>query len=222
MHTNRSVLPHTNSLTAPLRMYIVEPQMLLARAIASIFSVRDEFAVVGETNTFDPERLAEAKPDMLVIDVDREPAVLQNIVARSRQVVPDVRVCVLSSHLSAEMMLRALAAGADGYVIKDISPEDLIASIRAIRTEGFYADPRLSAVLLRRHAKRAVYDISQISPRELDVVRLIAQGLSNREISQRLLLSDKTVKNHISNILSKLQLSARTQVAIYAIRNGLV
>jgi DNA-binding NarL/FixJ family response regulator len=98
----------------------------------------------------------------------------------------------------------------------------MLASIKAVAGGSFYADPRLSGAVLRQRAQRRDRDISELSPREIEVVRLIAQGLSNKEISQRLLLSDKTVKNHISSIFSKLHMTARTQVAIHAIRTGFV
>jgi DNA-binding NarL/FixJ family response regulator len=116
-------------------------------------------------------------------------------------------------------MRRALSAGADGYVVKDITPTELLASIKRVRNDGFYADPRLASILLKKNSMRR-YTV-ELSARELDVARLIAQGLSNREISERLILSDKTVKNHVSNIFSKLNVTARTQVAIYVLRNGL-
>jgi two-component system response regulator DegU len=134
-------------------------------------------------------------------------------------VLPSVRVCVLTTNLSADTMMAALSVGANGYVVKDVTPNALIDSIKAVGAEGFYADPRLSAMLLKRNVERAPHDLS---PRELDVVRLIAQGLSNKEIGSRLLLSDKTIKNHVANIFTKLNVNARTQVAIYALRNKIV
>jgi DNA-binding NarL/FixJ family response regulator len=118
-------------------------------------------------------------------------------------------------------MQRAFSAGADGYIVKDILPEELIAAVKTMSAGSLYVDPRLVGFILRRHAGVGRREPNELSRREGDVVRLIAAGLSNREISQRLGLSDKTVKNHISHIFSKLDVTARTQVVVYAIRNGL-
>lgn len=202
----------------PFRVYVIVPQVLLSKAICSIFSEDDDLDIVGDNPRFDGDAFVAADPDIALIDCDADLTCLPEMIEQCKTAVPNLRVCVLSTQLNAEVMLRAISAGADGYVVKDSTPSDLLASLKRVLVEGFYADPRLSRVLLRH---RSAQDIVQLSARERDVTRLIAQGLSNKEISQRLYVSDKTVKNHISNIFSKLQVTARTQVAIYAIRNGI-
>lgn len=200
------------------RVYVIEPQVLLAKAICSIFIEDDDIEMVGDSREFDREAFIVADPDLALIDCDTDLTCLSELIEQCKEAVPKAKICVLSAQLSPEVMLRALSAGADGYVVKDITPSELLSSLKRIQTDGFYADARLSRFLLKHRANR---DVVQLSARELDVTRLIAQGLSNREISEKLLLSDKTVKNHISNIFSKLHVTARTQVAIYAIRNGI-
>lgn len=205
--------------TQTTRVYVIEPQPLMARVICAVLSEASGVSIAGSADAFDRERLAASAPDVVLIDYDAEKAGLAATIAQCRRCCPGVRVCVLTVSLSADNMLAALSAGANGYIVKDVTPDALIASVRAVSQEGFYADPRLSSVLLKRNVDKTVHDLS---PRELDVVRLIGQGLSNKEIAYRLLLSDKTVKNHVANIFMKLHVNARTQVAIYALRNGLV
>jgi DNA-binding NarL/FixJ family response regulator len=134
---------------------------------------------------------------------------------------PDAKIGVLSGHLSSEVMQRAFSAGADGYIVTDITPVELIAAVTAIASGTLYVDPRLVGIILRRQVGIGRRDRNQLSPRETDIVRLVASGLTNREISQRLGVSDKTVKNHISHIFAKLNVTTRTQVVVHAIRSGL-
>lgn len=178
--------------------------------------------VVGDSQELDLDRVCEAAPDIILFDGDYDPnamtVALRTLKSESRI---RAKVCVLSMHLHADRAMRAISAGADGYIVKDVAAQELFASLTALMRDGLYVDPRLSSLLLRRRLDRTWTDINPLSPREIDIVRLIAQGLSNKEISRALMLSDKTVKNHISNIFSKLNCTARTQVAIHAIRHGL-
>ena len=110
-------------------------------------------------------------------------------------------------------MQRALAAGAEAYLIKDISPPELISRGEVVAGGQSYVDPRVAGGLLRKRSQGGKPDIMDLSIRETEVLKLIAEGLANKQISARLNLSEKTVKNHISRIFSKLNISARTQAA---------
>lgn len=200
------------------RVFVIEPQPLLARAICATLSAQPDVTIAGSAAFLDPGEVSTAAADIIVIDCDTDLGMLADIILQCRRRAPDVRICVLSMSLSADIMMQAISAGANGYIVKDITPEALVTSIRSLKHDGFYADPRLSSLMLKRGDKRG----SDLSPRERDVARLIGQGLSNKEIGGRLALSDKTVKNHVANIFAKLNFTARTQVAIYALRNGLV
>jgi DNA-binding NarL/FixJ family response regulator len=199
------------------RVYVIEPEVLLGKALCSLFSEDREIEMVGDSRTFEVDALVQADPHLVLLDCDSLMGI-RDTIAQCRAAVPKARICVLSAQLRPELMLRALWAGADGYVVKDITPDELVRSLKRILSDGFHADPRLTSVLLRNRFNR---DVVELSARELDVARLIAQGLSNREIGEKLMLSDKTVKNHVSNIFSKLHMTARTQVAIYMLQNGL-
>ena len=200
------------------RVYLIETQPLMARAFCSVISRDPSLKLTGYATSAQRHRLLEARPDLILLDADHQPANLSAQIALCRHALPNARICLLASVPDVVTMVQSLSAGANGYIIKDISPRRLLSCLRTVTTGGFYADPRMSKMLVHRETQRMD---PQLSPRETQVVRLIGNGLSNKEIGERLALSDKTVKNHVANIFSKLQLTARTQVAIYAIRSGI-
>lgn len=210
---------YSPTTTQTTHIYVIEPQPLMARALCAVLAEDPAVTVAGTSSTFDMRAFGDSSPDIVLVDCDADIAALPETISRCRRAAPGVRVCVLTMNLSADLMMQALSAGANGYVVKDVTPAALLASMKALSADGFYADPRLSALLVKRNAEGTTHDLS---PREMDVARLIGQGLSNKEIGARLLLSDKTVKNHVANIFTKLHVNARTQVAIYALRNGLI
>jgi DNA-binding NarL/FixJ family response regulator len=203
----------------PLRVFIIEKQMLFGTAIAQILSSDASISVVGLASDREGAHLSKTRPDVVVIDIDNDE--VDTTVELLRADSPETRICLLSMYAQPEVMQRCLSAGADGYIVKDSSLQELVAAIKAIGEGSSYVDPRVAAALLRRRAPSHVPYTSQLSPRETDIIRLIAQGLSNRDIGRRLVLSEKTVKNHVSRIFSKLHFTARSQAAVHAIRSGL-
>lgn len=202
-----------------LRVFIIEKQTLFGKAIAHVLSGDPEFMVLGLAAGVDSDEIVAARPDVIVVDIDAEDA--DGVVEYLRSRCPGSRVCLLSMYSQPEMMQRYLSAGADGYIVKDSSLQELLVAIKTVGQGSSYLDPRVAATLLRRRAPAQLPYANQLSPRETDIIRLIAQGLSNRDIGQRLVLSEKTVKNHVSRIFSKLHFTARSQAAVHAIRNGL-
>lgn len=205
--------------TNQLRVFIIEKQMLFGTAIAQILSSDPCINVVGIAADRESAHLSSTKPDVVVIDIDTDE--VDATVDLVRAASPDTRICLLSMYTQPEVMQRCLSAGADGYIVKDSSLQELAAAIKAIGEGSSYVDPRVAAALLRRRMPAHLPYTSQLSPRETDIIRLIAQGLSNRDIGHRLILSEKTVKNHVSRIFSKLHFTARSQAAVHAIRTGL-
>lgn len=208
-----------NISTTPLRVFIIEKQLLFGTAIAQILSSDPAITVVGLASDRDSTSFATARADVVVVDIDSDE--VDATVDILRTASPDTRICLLSMYSQPEVMQRCLSAGADGYIVKDSSLQELVAAIKAIGEGSSYVDPRVAAALLRRRVPSHVPYTSQLSPRETDIIRLIAQGLSNRDIGHRLVLSEKTVKNHVSRIFSKLHFTARSQAAVHAIRSGL-
>jgi len=137
-----------------------------------------------------------------------------------REVAPAVRILVLSSYLDDPRVFGAVQAGAAGYLLKDVQPDDLAQAIRQVHKGLPALDPQIAARLMRGAASPPPG--SHFTQRERDVLKLLAEGLSNREIASRLFISEKTVKTHVSNLLQKLGVADRTQAALLALRRRLV
>ena len=206
-----------------LRVAVIESQVLFAKALCGIFADDSEFKVVGDFRTPVAAPLQQAGPDLIVLDLDGQPADIAQTLGVCKESAPKARVCVLSMNLSPEIMQRCLSNGAEAYIVKDISPQELLRAVKTVAEGQSYVDPRVAGGLLRRRSMNGGKpDIMELSAREAEVLKLIAEGLANKQISARLHLSEKTVKNHVSRIFSKLNISARTQAAVHAIRAGIV
>jgi two-component system, NarL family, response regulator LiaR len=159
--------------------------------------------------------------DLVLLDIDDYCNNVEQAFLAAARAFPKAKLSALSSFANADVMQRCLAARADGYVVKDSSLMELGLAIRSIATGKPYVDPRVAGAILCRRAISPKPTTDELSGRETEIVRLIAQGLSNRDIGERLLLSEKTIKNQISRIFDKLHITARTQAAVYAIRTGI-
>jgi DNA-binding NarL/FixJ family response regulator len=202
------------------RVIVVESQAIIGKALCHLLGGDRELDVICDARTAAEAEIGVHQPDLLIIDIDGCESEFDEIIANCRSAAPNTRIVVLTSHAAQQSMQRCLACGVDGYVVKDISPGELMRACKAVARGETYFDPRVAGGLLRRlQSERPAED--ELSLRESEIVRLIAAGLSNKEIGERLCLSEKTVKNHVSRIFSKLQITARTQAAIYAIRNGI-
>jgi two-component system response regulator DegU len=205
--------------TEALRVFIIERQLLFGKAVAQVLSADLDVAIVGIAADCASSKLIDGQVDVIVVDIDSED--VDVVVEHYRTTCPSARICCLSMYTQPELMQHCLSVGADGYVVKDSSLQELLTAIKSIGEGVSYVDPRVAATLLRRRTPMQLPYTDQLSPRETDIIRLIAQGLSNRDIGQRLVLSEKTVKNHVSRIFSKLHFTARSQAAVHAIRSGL-
>ncbi len=206
-----------------VRLYVIEGQVLFGKVLCQVFDMDSHIQVVGDAEGVDVAQIAKAKPDLILLDLDGSSVEIGAAMASCREAAPQARVCVLSMRPHPEMMQCCLAAGADGYIIKDVTPTELMRAVRIVASGETYVDPRVAGCLLRRRSRsNGRPDLNELSVRETEVIRLIAEGLSNKEISARLSLSEKTIKNHVSRIFSKLNIYARTQAAVYAIKMGLV
>jgi len=207
----------------PIKTFVIERQALIAKALHSFLNENPMIRVVGDASSVRLEDLQRTRPDMIVFGLDNAMLDVTEALALARSVCPNVRFCVLSSFANAEVMQRSIASGADGFVVKDISPSELEAAFRILAAGSSYVDPRVAGGMLkRRYEASAGSAIGDLTTREADILRLIASGLANKEIGAKLQLSEKTIKNYVSRILAKLNVSARTQAAVYAIRAGFV
>jgi two-component system response regulator DegU len=205
------------------RVVVIEGQLLFRKALCQLLEQEIDIDVVGDASTLEYSILENSAVDIVILDLD---GITVDIDDTIRTVLPHLgktRICVLTAFARPEVMQRCLAAGVDGYIAKDTTPSELVRAIKMVAGGATYADPRVAGGLLRRKSLTSRrLESQELSARESEIVRLIATGLSNKEISLRLGLSEKTVKNHISRIFSKLNITARTQAAVHAIRAGLV
>ncbi|KOX28784.1 LuxR family transcriptional regulator [Saccharothrix sp. NRRL B-16348] len=214
---------------SPVRVLIVDDQALFREALATLLEVQPEIEVVGEAGDGEQavRRCAELRPDVVLMDL-RMP-VLDGIAATNRLRVeqPGVRVLALTTFDDDADVFAALRAGAVGYLLKDVSSSRLVEALVAARRGESVLQPSVAAKLVARVARLPHDDPPPgrlpvpLSERELDVVRLLAEGRSNREIAGTLFLAEGTVKNLVTSVLSKLQVRDRTQAALRARELGL-
>lgn len=203
-----------------LRVFVIHASELPARGLCSILEQDPAIMAVGISPEPDAAKLREAMPDIVMIDRDDELGQLLSTIHATAAVSNGARLCVLSNHLEPALVERALAAGADGYLAKDISPAELTGSLRRLVQDHICVDERIARAILQRSRLRHSRPERDLSRREREVAGLIARGMTNKDVARALFLSEKTVKNHVSNIFSKLNVETRTQVAIHALRNG--
>ncbi|MDG4823938.1 response regulator transcription factor [Asanoa sp. WMMD1127] len=214
-----------------VRVLLVDDQALFREALAMLLGVRADVEVVGEAGDGAQAlaRVAETAPDVVLMDL-RMP-VLDGVAATRRLKVdhPGVRVIALTTFDDDEDVFAALRAGAVGYLLKDVSSERLVEAVLAAARGESVLQPSVAAKVVARIATLPVDEprppqplVVPLSDRELDVVRLLAQGRSNREIAAALYLAEGTVKNHVTNVLGKLGARDRTQAALRARALGLL
>lgn len=206
---------------APMRTFVVERQSLIARALHLILDTNPLIHVVGDSTTMNAADLQRTRPDLIMFGLDNAAHEIADAVTLARSVCPNVRICVLSSFPNPELMRRSMESGADGFILKDVSANELDVAFRIIANGSSYVDPRVAGNMLRRR-ESAGFCFDDLTDREGDILRLITQGLSNKEIGGKLDLAEKTIKNYSSRIFSKMNVVARTQAAVVAVKGGFV
>lgn len=205
------------------RVIVIETQALIGKALCEMISRDIDFEIVADFKTVRSAVASNYDPELVVLDIDGLEDDLTDAVRACKAIGTDAHVCALTSFAQAEVMQRCLAAGAEGFVVKDATPVEFLRAVRSVAEGISYVDPRVAGDLLRRRSlANGHIDPDELSLREVEIVCLIARGCSNREISTKLVLSEKTVKNYISRIFSKLGITARTQAAAFAFRAGMV
>ncbi|UCF98810.1 MAG: response regulator transcription factor [Spirochaetaceae bacterium] len=206
---------------------IVDDHGIVRQGLQTYLNLMDDITVVAEAGN-GVEALAQVRrhtPDVVLMDLVMPEMDGIEATRQIRQLSPTTKVIVLSSFTDDEKVFSAIKAGAIGYLLKDISPEDLARAVRAVIRGKTQLHPDIAQKLMNQFIapKDPNEAISEdLTPREIEVLRLLAQGMSNAELATALYISEKTVKTHISNILGKLNLNDRTQAAIYAYKHGLV
>ena len=214
-------------MNEPITVLLVDDHAMVRQGVRAFLETQNDIAVVAEAGSGEEAvRLAtEHAPDVALVDLimpgmDGVEAT-RRLTARS----PRTNVVVLTSYHDDEHVFPAIRAGALSYILKEVGPDELADAVRKAAVGEAVLHPQVAARVVRelhgarRDEPNAFHDLSE---RELEVLKLIAEGLSNAEISNRLFISEKTTKSHVSNILSKLHLADRTQAAVYAWRQGVI
>jgi two-component system, NarL family, response regulator LiaR len=204
-------------------IFLVEDHAFTRDGLRVAFNREPELEVIGEARSGEQalEMLETIQTDVVVMDIGLPGIDGIETCRRLKQTQPTVRIVMLTAHQLETQVLAALASGADAYCLKSTDPAGLILAVRAALLGSAYLDPQIAHVVLDRITMPDP-EGSVLSPRELEVLRLIADGLGNKQIADRLEISLSTVKTHIEDILARLKVSDRTQAAVKALRQGLL
>jgi NarL family two-component system response regulator LiaR len=210
-----------------MKVIICDDQAIVRDGLVMLLKLEPDIDIVGtaEDGAEAVDMVADNGPDLILMDLKMP---IMNGVEATRQITmryPEVKVLVLTTYGDDEWVFDAIQAGASGYLLKDTPREELIKAVRGTVTGKTYVDPSIAGKVLEQvsshQTQPATLITSKLTEREAEVLRLIAKGLSNADIADRLFLSDGTVRNHFSAILAKLGVSDRTQAAVIAIQHGL-
>ncbi|MBI2939683.1 MAG: response regulator transcription factor [Chloroflexi bacterium] len=214
---------------SPIRVLIADDHTVLRAGIRLLLQSASGFEVAGEARDAAEAvaRTIELKPDIVLLDITMPGVSGLEATAEIVRRCPGPRVVVLTMHEDEEYFFRALSAGASGYLLKDSSPEEMVAALRLVQQGGVYFHPSLGRKLLDDYLRRADSGeererFGRLTDREREIVRLIAEGRTHREVADLLYLSPRTVERHCANIMEKLNLQNRAELIRYALRNGLV
>ena len=210
--------------TAPIRVLIVDDHGVVREGLRAYLELEPDIQVVGEARDGHEgvRRAEELHPDVVLMDLvmPRMDGVEATAAIKLHQ--PEAHVIVLTSFVDDDRVVPAIKAGATSYLLKDVAAADLARAIRGARAGQAQLHPEVARRLMQQvTTPRKVEPVTQLTDREREVLRLLAEGRSNKEIARELVVSERTVKGHVSNILGKLGLQDRTQAALYAVRHGL-
>lgn len=206
---------------AVIRVLVADDHAVVRAGIVSLLSAEPDIEVVGEAIDGE-DAVAQSlalRPDLVVMDVRMPRLTGDDATARILQTVPTVRVLVLTTYESDASILSAIEAGASGYLLKAAPAEELIAGVRSVAAGEVALSPAIAAQLVSRMRQPAP---STLTPRETEVLRLVAEGLSNRAIGERLFLGEATVKTHLLRTFEKLGVNDRTRAVTLAMERGLL
>jgi RNA polymerase sigma factor (sigma-70 family) len=213
-----------------MRILLADDHAVVRRGLEMVLRLEKDFDVVGDAAN-GAEAVAQARklhPDVVLLDLKMP--LLDGIGAAReiKKVLPRTRILMLTGIDAAGDIIKALEAGADGYVLKEVAPEELIHAIRVVAAGEAYLEPRVTKLVIERMRggiraqRRPSTTIEQLTPREREILQLMATSATNREMAEKLNVSEETIRSHTKNILAKLEQPNRTQAVLYALREGLV
>ena len=208
-----------------IRILVVDDESVVREGVVAILRLQKDLDVVGEAkNGAIAIQLAKkAKPDVVLLDLVMPVQDGLATIPILKELLPDSRILVLTSFAESDRVYQAIKSGALGYLLKDATRAQLLQAICDVADGQASLPPNVALKVIHEinHPSQALYTADPLTPRELETLRLIAQGLSNQEIAAKLFVHERTVAKYVSSILEKLQLANRTQAALYAVREGL-
>jgi DNA-binding NarL/FixJ family response regulator len=209
-------------MSDPIRVFLLDDHEVVRRGLAELLTAEGDVVVVGEASTASEAlaRIPPTRPDVAVLDVRLPDGNGVEVCREVRSRHPEVQCLILTSFADDEALFQAIMAGAAGFVLKQVRGADLLDAVRRIAAGQSLLDPAVTARVLERVRRGPEEDerLAQLTPQERNILELIAEGLTNRQIAERVHLAEKTVKNYVSNLLAKLGMERRTQAAVFAAR----
>jgi DNA-binding NarL/FixJ family response regulator len=221
----------TATVAEPIRVLVVDDHVLFRRGLQMVLAQEPDIDLVGEAGDGAQavSRAADLLPDVVLLDIRMPKRSGIEACAGIKEVVPSSRILMLTISDEEADLYDAIKAGASGYLLKEISTDEVSAAIRAVAGGQSLISPSMASKLLSEFAsmiktkdEREQVPAPRLTDRELEVLRLVARGMNNREIAKELYISENTVKNHIRNILEKLQLHSRMEAVVYAVREKIL
>ena len=207
-----------------VRVFLLDDHEIVRRGVKELLESEGDLEVVGEAGTAAEAlaRIPPTRPDVAVLDVRLPDGDGVHVCREIRSAYPDIHCLMLTSFADDEALFQAIMAGASGYVLKQVRGADVVEAVRSVAAGRSLLDPSVTARVVERLRNGQEEDelLARLSPQERNILRLIADGLTNRQIAEQVHLAEKTVKNYVSNLLSKLGMERRTQAAVYAARLG--
>ena len=204
------------------RVFLLDDHEIVRRGLRELLEAEDDLRIVGEAGTAADAlaRIPPTRPDVAVLDVRLPDGNGVEVCREVRSRHPEIRCLMLTSFTDDEALFQAIMAGAAGYLLKQVRGTDLVTAIRNVAAGQSLLDPALTAQVLERLRRGNEEDerLAHLTPQERNILEHIAEGLTNRQIAERVHLAEKTVKNYVSNLLAKLGMERRTQAAVYAAR----
>jgi two-component system response regulator DevR len=208
-------------VTVTIRVFLLDDHEVVRRGVRELLDSADDLEVVGEASTASEalHRIPATKPDVAILDVRLPDGTGIEVCRDLRSQMPNLKCLMLTSFNDDEALFDAIIAGAAGYVLKEVRGSDLIDSVRRVAAGQSLLDPIVTARVIER-LRNPPHDAltDSLSPQESTILNHLADGLTNRQIAEQMFLAEKTVKNYVSNLLSKLGMDHRTQAAVYAAR----
>jgi DNA-binding NarL/FixJ family response regulator len=203
-------------------VFLLDDHEVVRRGLRELFEAEEDLTVVGEGSTAQEalDRVPSIKPDVAVLDVRLPDGDGVEVCRDLRSAMPELKCLMLTSFADDEALFSAILAGASGYVLKQIKGGDLVSAVRRVAAGESLLDPSLTKQVMERLRGENVEDerLARLTTQERNILELIADGKTNRQIADELYLAEKTVKNYVSNLLSKMGFARRTEAAVYAAR----